>query len=89
MLDKEVLVVPVVTGTISLVVAIVGYVGGYLLSNEVQTTNDLVTYAEAGALDGLSAITYTVWIATSAILALLSTYTLAAVVSISLQRLPR
>lgn len=85
MLDKEVLVVPLVAGTISLVVATVGFVGGYIIGED-QSTLTVTNYVQTDTAN-LSYTTYAIWAVTAAVLALLSTYTLAAVVSIALARL--
>jgi hypothetical protein len=86
MLDKEVLLVPLLAGIISLVIAIIGYVGGYALGQGTDSSG-IINYAAGQTSNNLSYTTYVAWIMTSAVIALIATYTLAAVVSITLERL--
>jgi hypothetical protein len=87
MLDKEVLWLPVIFGILGLIVAIAGYGGGMKLSGYGAT--DINPASPNFTVDNshITYPTYAVWIVTSAILALLSTYTIAAMVAIGLKRL--
>lgn len=90
-LDKEVIAVPLITGLIGIVIATVGFGGGLLLSHSwdyyFHNVNGIFSSSGGGSSMQFSHITYGVWIATSALLAIVSTFTLAAMIAIGLKRL--
>jgi hypothetical protein len=86
MLDKEILWVPLISGLIGLIVAVAGYGGGYALSQHGNPISDF-TSSTGVQTNHYSHTTYAIWLATSALLALISTYTAAAMISIGLKRL--
>jgi di/tricarboxylate transporter len=83
MLDKELLAVPLITGILGITIAILGYGGGLLLSPH-KFTGSYLVHAEEWQFTHW---TWAIWIATSALLALVSTFTVAAIMSMSLKRM--
>lgn len=82
-LDKELLIIPLIAGIIGLLIAILGYGTGLYFS---QTPNSINQAANSNGLH-FTHTTYAIWIATSAVLALLSSYTIAAMIAMTLKRL--
>lgn len=80
-LDKEIVLIPIISAIIATIVAIIGFVGGLLLSSG----GSYSTVANSNSHANIPM--YAVWAITAALLALLSSYTLAAMIGIVLKRL--
>lgn len=84
-LDKELLAIPLVSTLIGIIVIAIGYGGGILLSpNVIHHINNSWSYDSHGSY---SHATYAAWVGTSALLTLLSSYTIAAMIAMALKRL--
>ncbi|HSW78703.1 MAG TPA: DUF6159 family protein [Candidatus Babeliales bacterium] len=89
MLDKELLAVPLITGIIGIAIAIIGYGGGLLLSPHTISSNipQSADWISKNVDWHFTHWTWAIWIATSALLAIVSTITLAAILAMSLKRM--
>src|SRR6185437_13948562 len=89
-LDKEVVVVPLITGILGIIIAVIGFGAGFLLSHnwDYYFNSAVSTYTSPNSSGWhFNHLTYAVWLVTSALLAIVSTFTLAAMVAMSLKRL--
>lgn len=86
LLDKELLAIPLISSVIGIIIIAIGYGGGALMSPAAIHHNGLHGWSY-NTDHPFSHTTYAVWVAASALLALLSSYTIGAMIAMTLKRL--